>query len=243
LGEYFFDTDPGFGNGTPITLTPGVDISNLTVPVSTGSLTAGQHYFYIRSLDDWSMTSVRELQVDNLLPLRFISFTAYAQSNMAVLKWKTDNEVNTLSFDVERSMDGVHFVKVGEVVAANSPGVHEYMFKDNHPVNGVNYYRLKQNDKDGKFTYSAVLTLTLGNSRQGLLVYPNPATNTISINTGLIAASKSVSIYNMLGKRILEQQFVNGQAMQVDVKALPAGTYKLIVSDGVKSEVITFVKQ
>jgi hypothetical protein len=243
FAEYFFDTDPGFGNGTAITLTPRVDISNLTVPVNTGSLTAGQHFFYIRSFDDWGITSVRELQVNSALPLRFISFTVYAENNKAILKWKTDNETNTLSFDVERSVDGIHFEKIGEVFAANTAGLHEYMFNDNDPANAVNYYRLKQNDNDGKFTYSAVLRLTFGNNKQGLQVYPNPATNTISISSGVIAASKTVYIYNMLGAKILEQHFLNGQAIQVNVQALPRGTYKLIVSDGVKNEVTTFVKQ
>lgn len=61
--EYFFDTDPGFGNGTAITITPAVNIVDLTFPANTGSLTAGTHYLYIRSLDDWSITSIREFDV------------------------------------------------------------------------------------------------------------------------------------------------------------------------------------
>jgi hypothetical protein len=61
--EYFFDTDPGFGNGTAITITPAVNIIDLTFPANTSSLTGGTHRLYIRSLDDWSITSIREFEV------------------------------------------------------------------------------------------------------------------------------------------------------------------------------------
>lgn len=243
FAEYFFDTDPGFGNGTPITLSPGVDINSLNVPVNTGSLTAGLHQLYIRSFDDWSLTSVKELLVSSTLPIRFISFTGYTENSTTILKWKTDNEVNTLSFDVERSTDGIQFTKIGEVFSANTSGQHEYMYEDSHPVNGVNYYRLKQKDNDGRFTYSAVLRLIYGNNLQKLFVYPNPATTTISINTGTSFGKKVISIYNVQGVKVYEQEFVQVQTVQLNVQALPAGAYKLMVNDGNKNEVVTFIKQ
>jgi hypothetical protein len=57
--EYFYDTDPGFGNGIAATITPATEITNLDITASLGGLTAGVHKFYIRCLDDWSLTGVK----------------------------------------------------------------------------------------------------------------------------------------------------------------------------------------
>ncbi len=61
--EYFFDTDPGFGNGISIAITPAVNIVDLTFAVNTASLGGGTHHLFIRSMDDWSITSIREFEV------------------------------------------------------------------------------------------------------------------------------------------------------------------------------------
>src|SRR5690606_18733439 len=64
------------------------------------------------------------------LPLQLLNFSGTSQNNDIELYWGTDNEHNTLNFEVERSTDGIHFAIVGKVIANNSPGKNHYQFTD-----------------------------------------------------------------------------------------------------------------
>ena len=93
--------------------------------------------------------------VSSALPLHFISFTAAKNNNNIALKWITENEVNTLNFEIERSTNGINFMKLATLPATgNSYLQNIYSFNDLQPTKGNNYYRLKQIDHDGKFEYS-----------------------------------------------------------------------------------------
>lgn len=63
-------------------------------------------------------------------------------------------KINTSHFETERSNDGNVFRKIGIIHAAYNIGTHYYNFTDNTPALGINYYRLKQVDKDARYTYS-----------------------------------------------------------------------------------------
>lgn len=243
FAEYFFDTDPGFGNGNSITLTPGVDISNLTFAANTAALTAGTHNLYIRSLDDWSITSVRPFNVDGALPLRFISFTAAKADDKVLLSWKTADEQNTSHFEIERSADGTLFEKIATTAAANSSGLHDYQQTDVHPNKGINYYRIKQVDKDGRFTYSAVIRISFNNGVNMLTVYPNPATQFIVLDFATLQQKVQVKIFDMQGRLVLSEQKTGTQLIKINIEKLAAGKYTAIVSNGAQFETGVFIKQ
>jgi hypothetical protein len=82
------------------------------------------------------------------------------------LHWKTDNELNTAAFIVERNIDGRNYRSIGSVTSANSPGKHYYDFTDPNitSLGNADFYRLKQTDVDGNYTYSniEVLSVTAG---------------------------------------------------------------------------------
>lgn len=243
FAEYFFDTDPGFGNGTAVALTPGADISNLGFAANTAALTAGTHNLYIRSLDDWSITSVRPFDVAVILPLRFIHFTAAATDDKVVLSWRTGDELNTSHFDVERSTDGIAFTKIASIAAANSGGQHDYMQADQQPGKGINYYRIKQVDKDGRFTYTGVIRISF-NSNPGLLtVYPNPAATYIMLDITAAGKKLQVKIYDIQGRLVSNEQLPNTQPFKIDIQKLAAGKYLVIVGDGDEIERGIFMKQ
>lgn len=241
--EYFFDTDPGFGNGTSITLTPGVDISNLTFAANTAALSAGTHNLYIRSLDDWSITNVTPFNVDAVLPLRFISFTAAKADDKVLLSWKTADEQNTSHFDIERSSDGIIFEKIATTAAANSNGQHNYQQKDHQPHKGINYYRIKQVDKDGRFTYSAVIRISFNNNQKLLTVYPNPATQFVFIDCAALQGKVQVNIFDMQGRLVLSEQKTNTTLIKINIEKLAAGKYTVITSTGQQFETDIFIKQ
>jgi hypothetical protein len=121
-----------------------------------------------------------------------VSFNAASGRNFFTLSWNALPESSCDHFEVERSLDGVHYDKMGEV-RGNAESLNEeaYSFKDNfHPVTARKYdfyYRLKQVDADGQISYSKVLIARMFNTRTlaSLSVTPDPAMNDILVNAQL----------------------------------------------------------
>ncbi len=89
----------------------------------------------------------------NTVPVTLLSFTAKAEKNTAKLEWKTSSETNNRAFLISHSVDGKTFTEIGKVASAStSSTLKDYVFYDNNPVQGINYYRLQQVDFDGKIT-------------------------------------------------------------------------------------------
>src|SRR4029079_8939151 len=94
------------------------------------------------------------------LPVTFIGFTAELKNKSVLLQWQTENERNLSRFIIERSADGNTFSSVGNVAAAgNSSTKINNTILDQLPLPGVNFYRLKMIDTDGKFKYSKVVAI------------------------------------------------------------------------------------
>ena len=120
---------------------------------------------------------VLDVQLPVVLPLTLTNFSGKLAKDHAVLNWNTEQEENTSSFDIEHSTDGIQFVSVGNVKAAgNSQLNRAYTFTHEKLATGNNYYRLKMNDADGKFTYSPIVKIEWTGGKQGFSVYPNPVT-------------------------------------------------------------------
>jgi hypothetical protein len=154
-------------------------------------------------------------------PLHLLSFSGSAGSTSNLLQWKTVDEINTRSFQVERSGDGAQFSMIGTVAARNRSGENLYAFQDSARMEGSSFYRLKMIDQDGQFTYSRIIKLEHV-SNGTLHVYPNPAANYINLSglpgTGLI------EIINMEG-RILTQIKATAPMQTISTAAYPAGIY------------------
>jgi subtilase family serine protease len=173
------------------------------------------------------------------LPLQLLSFKAVAQPVNVLLQWKTTNEVNTKQFTVEHSTDGVRFVSIGTVQAANTAGINAYTFTD-HAVNrGIQYYRLKMEDIDGTYTYSNIETV---NRESALIVsvYPNPVQNSLYIKN--LPQGAPVKLLGINGA-VLKQLKADGTLTIIDVQQLPAGTYIVQYVEGGKLQQHKIVKQ
>lgn len=116
-----------------------------------------------------------------VLPLDLLSFSAQKCGENICINWLTANEQNTSHFSIERSIDNITYYSIGNTAALNQPGEHTYDFTDKNPAPGRMFYRLKQVDLDGKFTYSNVAVIIFSNNRRSLAVYPNPAVNYITL--------------------------------------------------------------
>jgi len=149
----------------------------------------------------------------NPLPVEYTSFTALLNGKAVDLLWSTASEVNSDYFMIERSQDGKNFEAIGKVNAAGfSNSMKNYVFIDNNPKSGNNYYRLLQVDRDGKFEYSVIKVVNLKNAMMS--VYPNPITDrliTVNMDEN-VEGTLIATLYDLSGKVVSNSmlQFSNG---------------------------------
>jgi Secretion system C-terminal sorting domain len=166
------------------------------------------------------------------LPISLLSFNAVKQTNAVKLNWETSTEINSNYFDVLASSNGVNWKSIGTVKAAGNSSIkQQYLFTDNAPVKGMNYYRLKMVDIDAKFGYS--LTRTVGFSTGSTLtIQPNPTTDRVYITSDDIANIKYVAVYSSEGKLMnVVNNFATGNS--IDMQTYAPGVYllKIIYKD------------
>ncbi|MBL0342000.1 MAG: T9SS type A sorting domain-containing protein [Bacteroidetes bacterium] len=106
------------------------------------------------------------------LPVELVSFKAQCDQKDMEISWITASEINNELFTVERSIDGVDFEPIASLKGAgNSTSSHSYTIIDVQPLDGINYYRLKQTDTDGAFTYSEIITKTSCDLKGAVKIY------------------------------------------------------------------------
>jgi hypothetical protein len=146
------------------------------------------------------------------------------------LYWRTASEIDNSHFEVERSADARRWQVIGEV-AGNGTSFDEnnYYFTDEKPMNGTNYYRLKQVDFDGDFEYSKVLSIVVGRGLAGsVVVSPNPASDLLSIQLPASDGSYQATLFDLTGKRWLDATLVSNS---LSITHLPKGVYLLVLRD------------
>ena len=172
------------------------------------------------------------------LPVKFNGFTAAANAGAVLLKWGTASESNNKGFTVEKSADGLTWSDIGFVAGAgNSNSQRQYVFTDNKPGKGNNYYRLKQTDLDGKQAFSEVRMVNMAAKRGAVSVFPNPAKGMVYLNTDAVSGTLQYQLLSMNGKAVLSGQVnvSNGQ-QSINIQTVPAGTYLLrLTANGVSS--------
>jgi hypothetical protein len=176
------------------------------------------------------------------LPVTLTRFTAAAGSNTVLTGWQTVREQDAGHFEVWRSSNGQQFEFAGLVPATgNSNGISNYSFTDSQPYTGVSYYRLKSVDKNGNFTWSAIVQVTIRD--MGYWVFPNPAHNTITIHSNSQQLSRQPRVYLYdAGARLLLTFTLSTNNQPLNIAALPAGTYRLRIHSGKQSLTIPFIK-
>jgi hypothetical protein len=142
----------------------------------------------------------------NPLPIKLLPLTITKQNTTAALHWATLTEQNNDHFEIERSADGNKFISINKIASkGNSTNKIDYDFVDNTPLNGVNYYRIKQVDKVGTFTYGNVVVVNFANKDNALKLYPNPAKDNVTLSFNAVQSGVLVaSIINANGVVVKE---------------------------------------
>jgi hypothetical protein len=178
------------------------------------------------------------LTVSGALPVTWLSFEANWIGKQAQLDWATSAEVNNEGFYIERSVDGRNFRDIGFVTAQSGAATGAiYQYTDMQtPLTERLYYRLRQQDRDGRTQYSDIHTLNAVMD-SGAILYPNPVADRANLQVTLPeAGSLRVEILDAQGKLILTSTIIEMDAGTHTIPftpgALPAGSYRLrIVSD------------
>ena len=146
------------------------------------------------------------------LAVKYSAFNATVNDKTVVLSWTTEQEINNNHFEVERSYDGANFTTIGLVLDGFENGSQKnYQFKDNAAelqTKSVIYYRLKQVDNDGKFSYTNTLVVKM-QPKGGVVMQtsPNPFTANLDIRfTAMANAKAEVAIINTNGQQVLVKQ-------------------------------------
>ena len=167
------------------------------------------------------------------LSVNLLSFTGRNVNTKNILNWVTKNELNNDRFEVERSTDGSFFEAIGSVKGRGTTNLtSEYIFADDAPYNGANFYRLRQIDFDGKATYSKIILINVKSDRTAIVnVRPNPTTSQLyySIYTP-ISTNGVATITDMLGRVVYTQSvsLLSGYTnMEFDAENLAAGSYMI----------------
>ena len=181
-------------------------------------------------IDSISLTSVNAI-----VPIRFGSINAQQANGFVKVNWTILTEINTLTYDIEKSIDGRRFVSIGSIAASNAG---KYSWIDNNLSSNDSYYRIKGMDKDGAVTYGTIVRINNSKKLPELVIMPNPVQAGL-LNIQMSNAEKgiySLQLYNNNGALIFSSMLTNeGGAFSKSV-TLPAsvtkGVYQLQLTSG-----------
>ena len=183
----------------------------------------------------------------SVLPIGLIDFSGdfdeVSRSNL--LTWTTSSESNNDFFLIERSTDGTNYQPIADIDGAGNSSIeNRYTYYDPVASAGVFYYRLKQVDFDGSFTYSHSISIESKIDTDSFFgsIFPNPAKTAFTLITSARnqAIPVSLSFYNNQLQLIKTEELAgskNASNYKIDVSDLKAGVYTVHLRSGEKAEV------
>jgi len=207
-------TSDGFGSGFSGYISRGCCPSNYSCLSGSGYATANAHSFGFSFSDP-----------GNGLPIELVSFTAKVINEKVHLEWLTASETNNDFFTVEKSQHGDDWAIVDKIKGAgNSTTPKGYETDDDKPLAGISFYRLKQTDFDGAYSYSTA-TRVYYSSGNGVSVYPNPASDYLIIEVKNYTKNVSILITDITGKTVYKNHAAEIPKTEVNIKDFAGGIY------------------
>lgn len=181
-----------------------------------------------------------------LLPLTFGDIKTYKNNGDLHVDWSTYDEVNVDHFEIERSQNGQQFVTAGTVSArSNGNGSRtEYSWTDHTPFTGTSFYRIKEVDIDGEFTYSTIVRVGIDQDNSKLNLFPNPIIDKkLSIQLNLEQGNYTISVSDLGGKKIYAQGMDHSGGSISQTIQLPSTTSRGIYLLTIRGNGIKILKQ
>ncbi|MBN2728043.1 MAG: T9SS type A sorting domain-containing protein [Bacteroidales bacterium] len=176
---------------------------------------------------DWTLTNGAAFDC-TILPVGFLDLIAKPSGENVNISWRTASEVNNDYFNVERSYNGDIFEAIATIDGSgNSNEIKRYTYLDENPGEDVIFYRIKQTDFDGAFSYSKVVSVNMLENMDDLLqIYPNPATDAISIDADASLLYNFYRIYNVAGE-VIESGVIDQYHKEINTSEYAEGMYYL----------------
>jgi len=177
-------------------------------------------------------------QTPLFLPIELLSFTAMPKDEGVFCEWVTASETNNDYFEVERSDDSHVFESIGRIKGfgtGTSTTERNYSLMDYRRCDGILYYRLRQVDFDGRYSYSDVIAVDCSGDKDDLKVYPNPSNSTVIIS--FYQSEKTVvklQWLDVIGKLVKEEPHVvtsGYNQILSDISDLSKGVYYLRIRE------------
>ncbi|GAA0892129.1 hypothetical protein GCM10009122_18080 [Fulvivirga kasyanovii] len=178
------------------------------------------------------------------LPVTVIDMGYQLVNNHVVLKWRTASELNNDYFSIEKSTDGKSFAKVGVVDGAGTSYMATgYQWKDEIQLQGISYYRLKQTDFDGSYSYQKTIKIDPGHATSEFRIMPNPVSQEDFIYVYGIGEERATWKIQTINGQVLNEGVFFGQPAVVSTSGLSEGAYILdFQSDKQQKQVKIIVK-
>jgi hypothetical protein len=181
--------------------------------------------------------------LSNTLPVSLSQFKGHTTSLADVLSWTTFSERNNAWFELESSLDGLHFQPVARVNSkaheGNSDLLLEYVYENTAIQQGTTYYRLRQVDIEGSAAIVSQVIRLERSSIQSVRCFPNPVVNTAQIEmVAQKAAQVQLMLMNMQGQIMLNRKVQLNEGMNrisIPMNHLPASNYMLNIYSGQES--------
>ncbi|MDX1940603.1 MAG: T9SS type A sorting domain-containing protein [Saprospiraceae bacterium] len=242
-------------SGATIVLNGDIELDNTPLIVNSGGSLSGSGsvasggFTYPGDGTFQDIVNAGGLQVGGALPIELVSFLGKRVDNGIQLTWRTITEYNNQFMEVQRSQDGKIFESLKQVPGKTggfSSAPLDYHVIDEQPLPGVNYYRLRQVDFDGKAHYHQIIAVLFNDKdkQQAITVFPTIVSDQVNIALSEEADSDGVLyISDLNGKLFQNMTFERGaQQWSLDVKSLPEGQYIILIKNGREVQVVRFVK-
>ncbi len=167
-------------------------------------------------------------QSNTVLPIELLRFVAQAKDNRFIqLQWTTATERNNKGFEVQRSLDGINFSSIAWIEGQGDSYSNQYYSFDDRMVQAgsMYYYRLKQIDFDGTFSFSPISNAIIDGTNSGTLaIYPVPSQQFVQLKTD--ASLENIVLLDLTGRPMpISAKQLDIQTIQLDITQLPAGVY------------------
>lgn len=200
--------------------------------VATNNSINGINYAEISGITSFSGGSgAIALSPDPSLPVEYLSFDGVNLGKENHLNWLTASETNNAFYEIEKMHENqIQFSKIGQVEAAGTvTSTQQYQFVDAQPTAGINYYRLKQVDQDGSYSYSSVIAIESNVVIGQATIFPNPTKGIVNYQYESTENDKfQISISNVLGKVLFTSNYTISKGINniaLDMTDYPSGMY------------------
>lgn len=203
---------------------------------------------YIRNSRFGLLNDFWQYSFNQALPVKPGSFTARKQQQTVLLNWTGFQDQNSSIYIVQRSSDGTLYDSIGVREAVRTTSVAaSYLFTDQAPLTGTNFYRLKQPEPDGNFLYSGVQKVVMDKELSYFYIIGNPVQTSLQVKIQLPKTQKlAIQVRDMKGHLLVNQEHIarEGSSLYtIPVDFLATGAYLLSVKANDLSSTKTFLKQ